>query len=152
MKLAMTFAALLLAACGTDGQAQSKAFALAGTEWSLISIQSMDDSIGTKRPEAGQTYTMSFAADGKASFVVNCNRANGTWKAEASASGDSGTLTFGPLGMTKMLCPAPSLDTQVARDMGYVRTYLVKDGKLYLSLMADAAIYAWEPLKKSAAK
>jgi len=28
--------------------------------------------------------------------------------------------------------------------MDYVRSYTLKDGKLYLSLMADAGIYVWE--------
>jgi hypothetical protein len=27
----------------------------------------------------------------------------------------------------------------------YLRSYLLTDGKLYLSLMADGGIYAWEP-------
>ena len=30
-------------------------------------------------------------------------------------------------------------------EVGFVRSYLLKDGRLYLSLMADGGIYAWEP-------
>lgn len=29
------------------------------------------------------------------------------------------------------------------RDLGYVRSYLLRDGRLYMSLMADGGIYEW---------
>ena len=35
--------------------------------------------------------------------------------------------------------------------MAYVRSYLLEDGKLYLSLMADGGIYEWAPLQTAAA-
>jgi hypothetical protein len=43
------------------------------------------------------------------------------------------------------MCPPPHLDERVARDLAHVRSYLLKDGKLYLSLMADGGIYEWAP-------
>ncbi len=57
----------------------------------------------------------------------------------------NGSFKFGPLATTKALCPPPSMDEQVASDAQYVRSYLLKDGRLYLSLMADGGIYVWEP-------
>jgi hypothetical protein len=33
------------------------------------------------------------------------------------------------------------------RDLAYVRSYLLKDGKLYMSLMADGGVYEWAPVK-----
>ncbi len=114
---------------------------LAGTSWRLIEIQSMDDEIGTARHEGNAPYTMTFGQDGRVSMVLNCNRANGPWSATSA-----GSLQIGPLAMTRAFCAPPSLDTRIARDMDYVRSYLLKDGRLYLSLMADGGIYAWEPL------
>jgi hypothetical protein len=38
---------------------------------------------------------------------------------------------------------------RIARDAEYVRGFVLSDGRLYLSLMADAGIYAWEPLAES---
>ncbi|MCU0812246.1 MAG: hypothetical protein MUE59_14660, partial [Thiobacillaceae bacterium] len=38
-----------------------------------------------------------------------------------------------------------------ARDLAHVRSYLLKDGKLYLSLMADGGIYEWAPPQAEAA-
>ena len=38
----------------------------------------------------------------------------------------------------------PSLDERIARDAGYVRSYVLRDDRLYLRLMADAGIWVWE--------
>jgi len=117
---------------------------LSGTAWLLQSIQSMDDAQGTMRPPASKRYTMRFGADGRASFHLDCNRATGTWKAQAG-SGDGGTLTFGPLAATRALCAPPHLDERIVRDLAYVRSYRIIDGKLFMSLMADGGIYEWIP-------
>jgi membrane-bound inhibitor of C-type lysozyme len=51
------------------------------------------------------------------------------------------------------MCPPGSLNDRIARDLGYVRSYVMKDGHLFLSLMADGGIYEFEPVAgaKSAA-
>jgi heat shock protein HslJ len=92
-------------------------------------------------------FTIRFGADGRASLRLDCNRGTGQWKATPAADGVSGQLQFGPIAATRALCPPPHLDERVARDLGYVRGYLLKDGNLYMSLMADAGIYEWRPLR-----
>jgi hypothetical protein len=47
---------------------------------------------------------------------------------------------------TRALCPPPSLDEQVTSQAQYVRSYLLRDGRLHLSLMADGGIHVWEPV------
>ena len=118
---------------------------LAGTEWRLVEIQSMDDAIGTARPEDPSSFTMRLNGDGTVQMTLDCNRANGSWSAEATNDGLSGHFGFGPLAVTRALCPPPNLDERIAKDAEYVRSYLLQDGRLYLSLMADGGIYAWEP-------
>jgi heat shock protein HslJ len=119
---------------------------LGGTEWRLVEMQSMDDAVGTTRPEDSTLYTMSLAADGRASLRLDCNRATGTWTVEPSADPANGRFEFGPLATTRAQCPPSSLYERLAVQLPYVRGYLVKDGRLYLSLMADGGILAWEPL------
>lgn len=118
---------------------------LAGTRWRLVEIQSMDDAIGITRIENRASYTMELGADGRAAMRLDCNRGAGPWSAEAAASGDSGRFALGPLAMTRAMCGPASLDTRIGRDTGYMRSYLVEDGRLYVSLMADGGIYVWEP-------
>jgi heat shock protein HslJ len=118
---------------------------LADTEWRLVAIQSMDDAVGTISPEDPSWYTMHLHADGTVTMNLNCNHAIGSWSVEPSIDPASGRFQFGPLATTKVLCPPPRLDEQVVSQAEYVRSYLLKDGRLYLSLFADGGIYAWEP-------
>jgi heat shock protein HslJ len=120
------------------------AAALAGSNWRLVEFRSSDDAIGVIRPDDPAKYTMSLASEGRVSMRLNCNRANGPWSAKASSQ-DSGSFTFGSLAMTRALCPPPSLDQQIARDAGHVRSYLLRGGNLYLNLMADGGTYVWTP-------
>jgi uncharacterized protein len=123
------------------------ATSLSGTAWELVEIQSMDDAQGATRIAKPETFAVNFAANGLASFRIDCNRGTSTWKAIASAESSSGSIEFGPLATTRAMCPPGSLDQRVLRDLPHVRSYLLKDGKLYLSLMADGGIYALRPAK-----
>lgn len=147
---------LSLAACA-ERQAESPAsqvvasdsagppVGLAGTEWRLVEIQSMDDAQGTRRPEDPSKYTMRLGTDGTVSLTLNCNRASGTWTSKPVGDGTSGTFEFGPLAATLAICPSPSYDEQISGQAQYIRSFLLSDGRLYLSLMADGGIWAWEP-------
>ena len=158
-RLAMLAACCLAASCGTAGEkgatplgdslaatpAMTSADPLADTKWRLVEIQSMDDARGTKYPDDRNNYLMTLNRDGTVAMQLNCNRANGNWKATPSADRTNGSFEFGPLATTKALCPPPSLDEQVAADAQNVRGYMLKDGRLSLTLMADGGIYLWEP-------
>jgi len=118
---------------------------LIGTTWQLLTIESMSSEQPSTIIDTPAEYTVTFGEDGKAGFRVDCNRGNSTWTTEAG-SADSGSLTFGAIGLTKMMCPQPSADAKVAASLGRVRSYLLSDGKLHLSLEADSGIMHWEPL------
>ena len=134
---------VLVSGCGMNAPPEPAA-ALAPSSWRLVEFQSMDDAIGTTRPEDPAQYTMALNADGTVSMQLNCNRANGTWSAEPAADGRSGGFVFGPLAMTRAFCPPPSMDQSVAAQAGFVRSFVLRDGRLYLSLMADGGILVWE--------
>jgi heat shock protein HslJ len=121
-----------------------------------VAIQSMDDAQGTtpsrwttRRAQARwrcpSHFTLAFGRDGRAALRLDCNRGSGDYKVAPAGDGSSGSLTFGPIATTRAMCPPPHLDQRVARDLAHVRSYLLKDGKLYLSLMADGGIYEWAP-------
>ena len=138
---------MLLAACSTapadtvDG--------LDGTSWRLTEIQSMSDEQGTTVVPPGQIFTVEFGVRddgvGQAAIQVDCNRASAPWRATAAEPESSGELSFGPLATTEMACPAGSLDQQVTAALAAVRTYLLQDGQLHLSLFADSGIMTWAP-------
>jgi para-nitrobenzyl esterase len=135
---------LVLAAAGC-GKTAEVADPLTGTTWQLIQIESMaPNEQPSTEIEQRFKYTVTFGDDGKAGFRLDCNRGNSTWTREGE--GSSGGLTFGPIAVTKMMCPQPSDEAKVAAALADVRSYLVKDGKLHLSLKVDSGIMHFEPL------
>ncbi len=140
MKRFIPLAAFLAAAT-----AQADGNPLVGTAWQLNAIQSMDDAQGTTRVAEPDRFTLEFGRDGRAVLRLDCNHGTAHWKATPAADGNSGQIEFGPIAGTRALCPPPQLDERIVRDLGYVRGYLLRDGKLHLSLMADGGIYEWHP-------
>jgi heat shock protein HslJ len=127
------------------GSAQASAPAnsppLAGTSWQLVKFQGSDGT--TLTPDDRTKYTIEFGAEGRLTVRVDCNRGRGTWK-----SSGSGQLQFGPLALTRAKCPPESLHDHIVKQWSYVRSYVTKDGHLFLSLMADGGIYEFEPVTK----
>lgn len=134
--------ALSMAGCGKATATDP----LLGTTWQLLGIDSM-----SPEEEPNLTiddpvkYTVTFGDDGRAGFRIDCNRGNSTWTTDPGAA-DSGSLSFGPIAVTRMMCPQPSDDAKVAAALSRVRGYLLADGKLSLSLEADSGVMRWEPL------
>jgi len=117
---------------------------LAGSAWQLHAIQSMDDAQGTTRIAEPKRFTLRLESDGRAALQLDCNRGTATWNAKPAGDG-SGSLTFGPVAATRALCAPPHVDERVVRDLAFVRSYRLKDGALFMSLMADGGIYEWRP-------
>ncbi len=120
--------------------------ALAGSQWRLVQIVSMDDAVGRTRPADPSRYTLQLGGDGKASLRLDCNRGTASWTAQASAEPANGSFRFGPLATTRAYCPPPSLSQRLTDQIPYVRSYLIRNGHLHLALMADGGILEWEPL------
>lgn len=133
--------ALLLAAACAQTPSQEPPRGLAGTSWQFVRFQGGDDRVVV--PDDKAKYTVSLGADGGVSVRFDCNRGRGSWKSERP-----GQLQFGPLALTRAMCPPGSLHDRFVKHWFYVRSYVLKDGRLYLSLMADGGIYEFEPLAR----
>jgi heat shock protein HslJ len=121
-------------------QVQPPAMVIAGTQWTLVSFQSSDDSIGTLVPPNPDRYTLDFGADGTLAARLDCNRATGAWKASnASPTGGSLAITGGA--MTRAMCGPGAMDSRIAADLRRIRTYTLRGDRLFLALEADAGIY-----------
>ena len=113
---------------------------LGGTSWQLVRFQGSDDTALT--PDVGTKYTIAFGNDGRVNVRLDCNRGSGAWH-----SAGPNQLQLGPLAITRIMCLPGSLHDRIARHWTYVRSYLLKDGRLFLSLMADGGTYEFEPLR-----
>ena len=147
--LAVTVLSLALGGCAASSPPPlgSAPFStLAGTSWQLVEIQSMQDGAGRASPSDPRKYTMTFDTNGTLSARLDCNRATATWRNEI-ANTTGGTLTFGPIAVTKALCPEPTLGETLERQLPFVRSFTIRDDRLNMALMADGGIIVWEPVK-----
>ena len=130
---------LLLASCAS---APAGSPPLGGTSWHLVKFQGGDGQVLV--PTDRTKYTLAFGENGTLSARADCNRGRGNWTSQAP-----GQVTLGLLAVTRAMCPPDSLDSQIVRQWTYVRSYTVKDGNLYLSLMADGGTYEFEPISSA---
>jgi para-nitrobenzyl esterase len=139
MRLALVLFVVSLVAPGCAQLSPQDAPAkLVGTSWQLVKFQGGDGAVLT--PDDKSKYTLGFADDGVVTARIDCNRARGGWKLPGPNQ-----LEFGPMAITRAQCPPGSLHDQIVKQLPHVRSYLIKDGHLFLSLMADGGIYEFEP-------
>jgi heat shock protein HslJ len=88
---------------------------LPGSRWRLVRIQSMD---GTEvAPDDRSKYTLELGAASALAGRADCNRISGRW----TASGES--ISFGPLAMTRAMCPPGSLSDRYVRSLEAAATW-----------------------------
>jgi heat shock protein HslJ len=140
--LAVALIVFACAGCTTGSDAGTEP-TLEGTSWQLLQFEGGDDTILT--PDDPMKYTIAFGADERVSVRFDCNRGNGTWKSLVP-----GQLELGELALTRAYCGPSSLHDQLARQWQFIRSYVLRDGHLFLALMADGGIYELEPRPASA--
>jgi heat shock protein HslJ len=123
----------------TRDTAQDRPSDLGGTSWRLVQFEGGDGT--TLKPDDPGKYTIAFGTDGRLSTRIDCNRGTSTWKSAAPSH-----LELGRLALTRGKCPPGSLHDHIVKQWPYVRSYIMKDGHLFVSLMADGGIYEFEPL------
>ena len=99
----------------------------------------MDDTVLV--PDDPDKYTLEFGVDDRVAMRADCNRGSASWSSEAPPR-----LTFSPVAATLALCPPPSISEQYLRQFEWVRSYVMRDGHLFLATMADGAIIEFEPI------
>jgi heat shock protein HslJ len=119
---------------------------LTGTSWRLVEFKGSDNTV--LKPKDRNKYTVVFGSGGRLSAVVDCNQGHGTWDSDGP-----GHVTFGALGLTRMMCPedGAKLDGNLETQWENVTSYVLKGGRLFLSLKTDAGTYEFERLPGSKA-
>jgi heat shock protein HslJ len=122
------------------GRDQAGSGPLAGTSWKLVRFQGGDDT--TLTPDDRSKYTIAFGADGQVTARIDCNRGRGTWRPSGVSQ-----VALGPLALTRARCPAGSMHDQIVKNWSSIRTYLLREGHLFLLLTADGGAYEFEPAR-----
>jgi para-nitrobenzyl esterase len=110
---------------------------LSGTTWRLVKFEGGDGKV--MRPPNPDSFTLDFQRGGTLVARVDCNRGRGSWKVTPPSGIEVETKV-----MTRAYCGPDSMDAQVLKHMGFIRSYTMKNGRLFLSLMADGGIYEYE--------
>ena len=76
----------------------------------------------------------------------NAARAGETLAAELGKLRPPAQLELGPLALTRAKCAEGSLHEQIAKQWTNVRSFVIKDGHLFLSLIADGGTYEFTPV------
>ena len=142
-RLRLPLLAVLLLASLSVARAQTApttaADDLKGTSWQLENIQRGNDT--TITPDDKSKYTIAFDNKNGVSLRIDCNRGHGTWK-----SAGPGQIEFGPMALTRAMCPPSPITDSFPKDWENIRSYTFKEGRLFLSLMADGGNYEFTRL------
>ena len=109
--------------------------ALQGKTWQLVRFAE-----GWQTPADDARNTSEFGRRA-VNARIDCNRGRATWKAAPA----SGPIELGPLALSRARCPAGSMHDPIVRLWGYIRSYLITAGHLFLSLMLEFVRYEFEP-------
>jgi para-nitrobenzyl esterase len=135
---------LLLAAALFPGCAQTppagEPVSLVGPTWQLVSFKGGDGRV--EMPIDKSQYQLQFNANGSVYARIDCNRGNGTWKSAGPSQ-----IEFGPMATTRAMCPPGWIQDHVVKQLPNIRSYVIRDGHLFLSLMADGGTYEFEPAR-----
>ncbi len=77
-------------------------------------------------------YTVLFQAGGKVAVQADCNRGSGSYALNGSA------LSFGPLAMTRAMCPPGSRDGEFLAALSAVTGQAFRGNDLVLTLKSDS--------------
>lgn len=131
-------AVLAAVVASATAPALGQAHPLAGTDWRLAELRSGGDVV---TPHDPSRYELGFGQDGSVTMRLDCNRARADVRL-GMATTEGGTLAFGPVAMTRALCPDGSLDTRIALQLENVTGWRFQDGRLVL-VLADGATQTW---------
>lgn len=103
---------------------------LTGTVWSWQGTQMSDDA--RVAPDAPERYTLEFEPGGKVNIRADCNRGSASYLLNGS------TLSFGPIALTRAMCPPGSRDAEFLKGLQAVSGQLFRGNDLVLTLKFDS--------------
>lgn len=110
---------------------------LMGQVWQLQTVRYNNDE--TLVIDDPARYTIEFLPDGAATLQADCNRAGGSYIQ------DNSSLTIEIGRITRVACPPDSVADEFLRDLENAAIYFIRDGKLYIDLVADGGTMEFAP-------
>ena len=109
---------------------------LLGSAWQWVSFHSGKEAFDIEHPER---YTIAFEEDGIAFIQADCNRGSGSVTTDGP-----GTITIGPIALTKMLCPPESHGDLFVQSLEHAVLYFFQDVTLYIERPIESGTLGFE--------
>jgi heat shock protein HslJ len=101
-----------------------------GITWQWVSFTSPVEQVKVDAPER---YTIQFNRDGRIALRADCNRGSVSYSVSVDRR-----IALGPVVLTRMMCPAGSLDARFVNELSRATSYFLKEGDLFLELPVDS--------------
>jgi para-nitrobenzyl esterase len=98
--------------------------------WEWVGFSTPVEQITVDSPDR---YTLRFGQDGRVAMCADCNRGMGSYSVTPDRH-----ITFGPIALTRAMCPQGSLSDRFAREVGRATIWFMRDGDLYFDLPMDS--------------
>lgn len=108
-----------------------------GVVWSWQGTQMSDGA--RYLPDAPDRYTLEFLPGGRMNVRADCNRGNASYVRNANS------IAFGPIALTRMMCPAGSRDTEFLKGLGNASGLLFRGNDLVLTFKVDSGSMRFTP-------
>jgi para-nitrobenzyl esterase len=93
-------------------------------------------------PDAPERYAVTFQPGGTVNVRADCNRGSGSYLLNGRE------LTFGPIALTKMMCPPGSRDGEFLKALSAVAAQGMNGSDLVLTLQGDAGSMRFSTTRK----
>ena len=100
--------------------------------WELVGIRFADGAV--LAPDDPARYTLRLDRAGRATLQADCNRASGGFSVEGPG------ISFSAFATTRAACPPGSISDRYLQQLAFVRSWVIKDRRLYLASLVDGTI------------
>jgi len=142
-RLSTCLLATVLAACGPSQDSTEQdtppaaAVALEGSNWQLVQLTVPGGYVFT--PEESGDYVLNFRSENRLTGTSDCNRISGSWLQDGTS------LRFEPFGITRSMCPPPSIHNYLSLYLRDVTALSVDNGHLVLTTSTEGVRMEYQP-------
>lgn len=133
--------AVALAGCSPEQEVPAPdtaaTIALEGSNWQLVQLTVPGGYVFT--PEESGDYVLNFRSENRLTGTSDCNRITGSWLQDGTS------LRFEPFGITRSMCPPPSIHNYLSLYLRDVTALSVDNGHLVLTTSTEGVRMEYQP-------
>jgi heat shock protein HslJ len=133
--------AVALAGCRPEQEVSAPdaaaTIALEGSNWQLVQLTVPGGYVFT--PEESGDYVLNFRSENRLTGTSDCNRISGSWLQDGTS------LRFEPFGITRSMCPPPSIHNYLSLYLRDVTALSVDNGHLVLTTGTEGVRMEYQP-------